>query len=87
MELSSISKIGVIGAGQMGQGIAQVAAAAGYAVVLSDVDEATAGRGKDRIRGGPGADRLFGQAGKDDLAGGKGRDRVRGGAGKDKEKP
>lgn len=33
---SSITKIGVIGAGQMGNGIAQVAAAAGYDVVLMD---------------------------------------------------
>ncbi|SFI67873.1 3-hydroxybutyryl-CoA dehydrogenase [Thermoflavimicrobium dichotomicum] len=32
-----IKRIGVIGAGQMGSGIAQVAAAAGYAVVLMDM--------------------------------------------------
>ena len=38
--------VGVIGAGQMGAGIAQVAAGAGYRVLLSDVDRdrATAGR-------------------------------------------
>lgn len=34
----NISKIGVIGAGQMGHGIAQVAAVAGYDVVLADID-------------------------------------------------
>jgi 3-hydroxybutyryl-CoA dehydrogenase len=33
----SIERIGVVGAGQMGNGIAHVAAAAGYQVVLSDV--------------------------------------------------
>ncbi|MEQ1500784.1 MAG: 3-hydroxybutyryl-CoA dehydrogenase [Myxococcota bacterium] len=33
-----ITRIGVVGAGQMGNGIAQVAAAAGYAVVLQDVN-------------------------------------------------
>ena len=34
--------VGVIGAGQMGAGIAQVSAQAGYAVLLSDVDQALA---------------------------------------------
>ena len=34
--------MGVIGAGQMGAGIAQVSAAAGYRVILSDVDQARA---------------------------------------------
>ncbi|MGH1428661.1 MAG: 3-hydroxybutyryl-CoA dehydrogenase [Arenicella sp.] len=34
-----IKKIGVVGAGQMGRGIAQVAAMSGYAVVLFDVNE------------------------------------------------
>jgi len=33
-----ISKIGVIGAGQMGHGIAQVAAVAGYDVILADIN-------------------------------------------------
>ncbi len=36
----SISKIGVIGAGQMGNGIAHVFALAGYDVLLTDVDRA-----------------------------------------------
>ncbi|NJO54332.1 MAG: 3-hydroxybutyryl-CoA dehydrogenase [Bacteroidales bacterium] len=40
-----IKKIGVIGAGQMGNGIAHVCAAAGYDVVLSDVSE-------DRVKSG-----------------------------------
>jgi 3-hydroxybutyryl-CoA dehydrogenase len=35
----SVSKLGVIGAGQMGNGIAQVAAAAGYDVVMADIKQ------------------------------------------------
>ncbi len=35
----SISTIGVVGAGQMGHGIAQVAAMSGYSVVLNDLDD------------------------------------------------
>ena len=49
-----IRTIGVLGAGQMGGGIAQVAAAAGYDVVLVDasIDLATKGRSKiDAILG------------------------------------
>jgi 3-hydroxybutyryl-CoA dehydrogenase len=41
--------VGVIGAGQMGAGIAQVSAQAGYAVLLSDVDQARAEAGKAGI--------------------------------------
>ncbi|UZK64885.1 3-hydroxyacyl-CoA dehydrogenase NAD-binding domain-containing protein [Sphingomonas sp. M1-B02] len=41
--------IGVIGAGQMGAGIAQVAAQAGYRVLLSDMDLARAETGKAGI--------------------------------------
>ncbi|MEI9803658.1 MAG: 3-hydroxyacyl-CoA dehydrogenase NAD-binding domain-containing protein [Pseudolabrys sp.] len=43
---SSIKKIGVIGAGFMGAGIAQVSAAAGLQVVLIDRDQQTADKGK-----------------------------------------
>jgi 3-hydroxybutyryl-CoA dehydrogenase len=49
MLLADIKRIGVIGAGQMGQGIAQVAAGAGYEVSLGDVDRDTAARGKQRV--------------------------------------
>jgi 3-hydroxybutyryl-CoA dehydrogenase len=35
----AISKIGVLGAGTMGAGIAQVAAQAGFKVVLADIDQ------------------------------------------------
>lgn len=41
--------IGVIGAGQMGAGIAQVSAQAGYAVRLGDIDLAAAEKGKAGI--------------------------------------
>ena len=44
-----MNTIGVIGAGQMGAGIAQVSAAAGYRVILSDVDRARAEGGKAGI--------------------------------------
>ena len=44
-----MNSIGVIGAGQMGAGIAQVAAQAGYRVLLSDVSAEVAQKGKDGI--------------------------------------
>ena len=39
MSLENISKIAVVGAGTMGQGIAQISALAGYDVVLYDLSE------------------------------------------------
>jgi len=47
--MASIEVLGVIGAGQMGRGIAQVAANAGLEVHLLDVDQATAQGGVERI--------------------------------------
>mgnify|MGYP000526494700 CR=1 FL=1 len=47
--LEKISTIGVLGAGQMGAGIAQVAAQAGYAVLLADVSQERADAGKAGI--------------------------------------
>jgi 3-hydroxybutyryl-CoA dehydrogenase len=44
-----IEKVGVLGAGLMGHGIAQVAAQAGYQVVLREVDEATLEKGIAKI--------------------------------------
>ena len=41
--------VGIIGAGQMGAGVAQVAAASGYAVVLVDQDLAIAEKARDAI--------------------------------------
>jgi 3-hydroxyacyl-CoA dehydrogenase/enoyl-CoA hydratase/3-hydroxybutyryl-CoA epimerase len=43
---SSLKKIGIVGAGFMGAGIAQVSAAAGLDVVLIDRDQETADKGK-----------------------------------------
>jgi len=45
----SIQKVGVVGAGQMGAGIAQVAAQAGREVVVSDVAQASLDKGKAAI--------------------------------------
>jgi 3-hydroxybutyryl-CoA dehydrogenase len=42
--------VGIVGAGLMGAGIAQVSAAAGYDVVLRDVDQPALDRGLDQIR-------------------------------------
>jgi 3-hydroxybutyryl-CoA dehydrogenase len=47
--MSEIETIGVLGAGQMGGGIAHVAAVTGYRVLLADVDRATAEAGKAKI--------------------------------------
>ena len=44
-----MQSVGVIGAGQMGAGIAQVSAQAGYHVYLSDIDLAAAQKGKAGI--------------------------------------
>jgi len=45
-----VKKIGVIGAGQMGAGIGQVAAGIGIEVFLNDISEELIGRGIERIR-------------------------------------
>jgi len=45
----SIKRVGVVGAGQMGRGIAQVAAATGLSVVLSDASLELAEKGKEKI--------------------------------------
>jgi 3-hydroxybutyryl-CoA dehydrogenase len=44
-----IKQVGVLGAGLMGHGIAQVAAQAGYDVVLREVDDATLQKGISKI--------------------------------------
>ena len=48
---STIETIAVIGAGTMGHGIAQVAAAAGFRVLLNDVDREALARGVSAIEG------------------------------------
>ena len=48
--MAEIKKVGVVGAGLMGHGIAQVAAQAGYDVVLREVDDEPAGEGHRQDR-------------------------------------
>ena len=45
----AIEKIGVLGAGQMGHGIAQVAAVSGFDVVLYDIDGAALERARANV--------------------------------------
>ena len=47
--LDDIETVGVVGAGTMGNGIAQVAATAGYDVVMRDIEEAYVENGFDSI--------------------------------------
>ncbi|WP_280586873.1 3-hydroxyacyl-CoA dehydrogenase NAD-binding domain-containing protein [Halorubrum sp. Boch-26] len=48
-ELSDIDVVGVVGAGTMGNGIAQVAATAGYEVVMRDIEQEYVERGLDSV--------------------------------------
>jgi len=50
--MTSITSVGVIGAGTMGAGIAQVAATSGFEVVLIDTIDELVQRGLDRITSG-----------------------------------
>ncbi|MDQ3767891.1 MAG: 3-hydroxyacyl-CoA dehydrogenase NAD-binding domain-containing protein, partial [Actinomycetota bacterium] len=45
----AIERVGVLGAGLMGHGIAQVAAQSGYDVVLREIDQERLDRGVGRI--------------------------------------
>ena len=45
----TLHKVGVLGAGLMGAGIAEVAARAGYTTVVREVNEDLAGKGLARI--------------------------------------
>jgi len=49
MSNGALGTFGVIGAGQMGRGIAQVAAATGYRVLLADASLELAEKGKATI--------------------------------------
>jgi 3-hydroxybutyryl-CoA dehydrogenase len=48
--MAEIEQVGVLGAGLMGHGIAQVAAEAGYGVALREVDDATLAKGIGKIQ-------------------------------------
>lgn len=49
MDVNSIKKIGIIGAGQMGNGIAQVAASTGFEVVMFDISQPALDKGLTTI--------------------------------------
>jgi len=48
-EIEDIDRVGVVGAGTMGSGIAQVAATSGYEVVMRDVEESLVTKGFEGI--------------------------------------
>ncbi|HYU38852.1 MAG TPA: 3-hydroxyacyl-CoA dehydrogenase family protein [Acidimicrobiia bacterium] len=50
--MSEIKKVGVLGAGVMGSGIAQVTATSGYDTVCFDVDERALEAGREHVTGG-----------------------------------
>lgn len=50
MDVNQVEVIGVVGSGQMGAGIAQVAAQAGYSVIMHDIDQAFLEGGLKKIR-------------------------------------
>jgi 3-hydroxybutyryl-CoA dehydrogenase len=49
--MAEISKVGILGCGLMGHGITQIAAQAGYEVVVREVDDATLAKGLGKIEG------------------------------------
>ena len=51
-DIDAIETVGVVGAGTMGNGIAQVAATAGYDVVMRDVEDEYVEAGLDSIETG-----------------------------------
>jgi 3-hydroxybutyryl-CoA dehydrogenase len=63
-----IRKIGIIGAGQMGHGIAHVASLAGYDVMLSDIDQGQLDKAVDSIRGNMSRQAKRGAISDDDMA-------------------
>ena len=54
MKVEDIKKIAVMGAGDMGHGIAEVALLAGYKVALRDIEQRFVDRGTCQNQGEPG---------------------------------
>ena len=81
MNINDIKTVAMIGAGDMGHGIAEVALLAGYRVNLYDIEEEFVEKGKVRIF--QSLDLLRGKGGSDSLAGGDGDDRLVPGPGDD----
>ena len=59
MSASSFNSVGVIGAGQMGSGIAQVLATYGIQVVVFDIDQGQLDKAKAGIQGSLGSAMLL----------------------------
>lgn len=76
VSLSDIERIGVVGAGTMGAGIAQVAATAGYDVVMRDIEQDFVDSGFDSIENSLG--RLVDRGDLDDATADAVRDRITG---------
>jgi 3-hydroxybutyryl-CoA dehydrogenase len=74
--LDEVETVGVVGAGTMGSGIAQVAATAGYDVVMRDVEERFLDRGFEAMDDS--LDRLVRRGSLDEAGAGEARDRVEG---------
>jgi len=75
-ELSDTQTVGVVGAGTMGNGIAQVAAMNGYDVVMRDIEETYVENGMDSIRHS--LDRLVSKGALDDSEADATLDRITG---------
>ena len=73
-----IKSIGVIGAGQMGHGVARVCAVAGYDVVLQDVDAETLTQATEKIAAGLGGQTKAGRISESQATAARDRIRVTG---------
>jgi 3-hydroxybutyryl-CoA dehydrogenase len=71
--MAEIVKVGVLGCGLMGHGITQVAAQAGYQVVVRDVDDATLAKGIGKIEKQLARAVEKGKAGQDEADAARGR--------------
>jgi 3-hydroxybutyryl-CoA dehydrogenase len=69
----AIQKVGVVGCGLMGQGIAQISADAGYTTVVREVNDALLAKGKQRLESFLGKAVEKGKATKEQVAGTLGR--------------
>jgi len=69
----NISKVGIVGAGQMGNGIAHVFALAGFDVMLNDISEDALTAAVDKIKGNLTRQVSRGKISEDDMQGGLAR--------------
>ena len=73
MDVDDIGRVGVVGAGLMGSGIAEVCARAGRSVTVVEVDAAGAERGRDRVAASIGRAVSAGKLSGDEAEGALGR--------------